>query len=204
MSVRRILVILVVAASGGLSSGVASGSAPAVTVTGYPGPGGDNGDGRVVFRFSGLPACPNSTSLLPVRLRAPTGVELLLSRGSRVVWRATPPDCVISGSDDWTDSPQPSSLFALGGGGNTVMLWPRLQHSGRHGFRWVVLRGGQPFRSGYFTVVVKVTPSYRIYQGRDAFQNYCKNKHQTIWSSAGRLFCNFPRRVWYSFALAGR
>jgi len=186
LAVHRVLVIGVVLVVGGLSSGVASGSAPTVTVNAYSGRGGEKGTARVVFTFRGSSsACAESSPDL----------ELRLLRAGAVVWRAT---CFGSGGIAGR-----VGLFDNQGGGGHETLWPRLQHPGRHGFTWTLFWHGQPIETGRFTVTAKILPPYRIYQGRDAFQNYCKNKHRAIWSAHGRLYCNFPRRVWYSFALAG-
>jgi hypothetical protein len=70
-----------------------------------------------------------------------------------------------------------------------------LRKRARESLRYTVSFRGKTLRKGSFksrTEFDRGKKAYRIYEGSDAFVNYCINKFKTIKSSGGRLYCYHP------------
>jgi hypothetical protein len=174
-----VIVGLAICLLAGAGSAFSAGSATTAKIRYLGGP-----SGQVEFTVRGLPECPEFTSggrLVMIQLRS----------GSRVVGRTTWEACKTSlgaagfAYPDWNDLDRPGQWVSVGGE-NATYLYPDMSKSGRYRYRYVVTIGGRRALAG--NLVVRTTAE-RIYKGTDAFQNYCKNERQTIYSFKGRLYC---------------
>lgn len=78
-----------------------------------------------------------------------------------------------------------------------VLFVPDFQHDGKSRLEFSIRARDVVLAEGTFTVATSITPSRRIYEGADAFVNYCINYSIQIWSDDGRLYCQTPRRARY-------
>jgi hypothetical protein len=58
-----------------------------------------------------------------------------------------------------------------------------------HRLRYSVAFLGRPVASGTLGISMGDASPFIIYKGTDDYQNYCKNKHKTIYQSNGRRYC---------------
>jgi hypothetical protein len=62
-------------------------------------------------------------------------------------------------------------------------------------YQFVVSFNHHALYRGHMTTYYKYTPGYRIYEGTDAFVNYCINGEHQTYSSNLRLYCNHPSKT---------
>lgn len=78
-----------------------------------------------------------------------------------------------------------------------VLFVPDFQKSGKSNLEFSIRARDEILVAGRFTIDTSITPSRRIYEGTDAFVNYCINESVRIWSHNGRLYCQTPKRARY-------
>lgn len=78
-----------------------------------------------------------------------------------------------------------------------VLFLPDFQKSGKSRLEFSIRARDEILVEGRFVIETSITPSRRIYEGTDAFVNYCINESVRIWSHNGRLYCQTPKQARY-------
>lgn len=69
-------------------------------------------------------------------------------------------------------------------------------------YKFVVAFNRHALYRGHMTTYYKYTPGYRVYQGTDAFINYCINGEHQTYSANLLLYCNHPSETVASVTLS--
>lgn len=79
---------------------------------------------------------------------------------------------------------------------------PNFSNKGAAPMHFRVTQGSKLLAAGRFKMEGRFRPSRKIWEGSDAFVNYCINETRTLRSHHGRLFCVYPGFLrYYAFGL---
>ncbi len=138
--------------------------------------------GRVLFDFIGADRCRDSTDASQRVTVAGMGrTRRLFARHFCSPWKPRKAD-----AGRW---------LLDGRGGGPAIFRPRLRRSGTAIFSYKQLIGRRVAKRGRFRLTTVHRPRRRVWEGTDAFVNFCINGEYTIWSKGGRLFCWKPART---------
>jgi hypothetical protein len=100
--------------------------------------------------------------------------------------------------EEWTVA----TTLDEGGNGPRATFKPGYVSNGTSHLSYKVGWNGRMLSAGYFTVKTTVTEGEEVFQGTDAFVNYCIDQNQEVHSSEGRLYCTRPGYTSYNVQLS--